>query len=92
MSVTQISLPSRSTLGESSLPKLEPNRVTNMCALVRFVYTDMGVTAAKAAGIDLPATSAEESASKIIELIDSAKKETVSGKFIDVITGDEMPW
>jgi hypothetical protein len=92
MSQTQISLPSRSTLGESFLLRLKPNHVTNMCALVRFVYTDMGVTAAKAANIDLPPTSAEESASKILETIDSATRETVSGKLIDVITGDEMPW
>lgn len=57
-----------------------------------FVYTDMGVAAANAAGIDLPATTSEESAAKLLETIDSATRETTSGKLIDIITGETIPW
>ena len=63
-----------------------------LCSFDRFVYTDMGVAAANAAGIDLPPTSAEESATKLLEVIDSATREKTSGKFIDVVTGDEYLW
>ena len=52
----------------------------------------MGVAAAHAAGIDLPATSAKESATKLLKVIDSATREKTSGKFIDVITGEEYLW
>ncbi|KAF2685007.1 NAD(P)-binding protein [Lentithecium fluviatile CBS 122367] len=57
-----------------------------------FVHTDMGVAAANAAGIDLPATSAEESATKLLEVIDSATREATSRKLIDIITGEEYLW
>jgi hypothetical protein len=57
-----------------------------------FVSTDMGIAAATGAGIDLPETSSNESADKIIDLIDSATRGTTSGKFIDVDTREEIPW
>ncbi|KFY98389.1 hypothetical protein V500_01680 [Pseudogymnoascus sp. VKM F-4518 (FW-2643)] len=57
-----------------------------------FVLTDMGIAAATGAGIDLPVTKGEESAKNIIDLISSATRETLSGKFIDVDTREEIPW
>ena len=57
-----------------------------------FVLTDMGIAAATGAGIDLPETSAGESANKIIDVINSATRESSSGKFIDVDTREEIPW
>ena len=58
----------------------------------RFVATDMGIAAATGAGIDLPVTSSEESARKMIDLIDYATKEKISGRFIDVDKKEEIPW
>jgi hypothetical protein len=52
----------------------------------------MGIAAATGAGIDLPVTSGEESANKIIDLISSATRESLSGKFLDVDTRGEIPW
>ncbi|KAH7066486.1 hypothetical protein FB567DRAFT_542234 [Paraphoma chrysanthemicola] len=57
-----------------------------------FVLTDMGTAAANGAGIALPETSSEESASKIIDVIKSATREGTSGKFLDVDTKEEIPW
>lgn len=62
------------------------------CSPHRFVLTDMGIAAATGAGIDLPVTKGEESAKNIIDLISSATRETLSGKFIDVDTREEIPW
>jgi hypothetical protein len=58
----------------------------------RFVLTDMGIAAATGAGIDLPETSGGESAKKIMEVISSATRESMSGKFLDVDTREEIPW
>jgi len=52
----------------------------------------MGIAAATAAGIDMPPTSPEESATKLLEVIDSATREATAGKLIDVITGEEYLW
>lgn len=52
----------------------------------------MGIEAATGAGIDLPVTSSEESANNIIDLISLATRESLSGKFIDVDTREEIPW
>jgi hypothetical protein len=52
----------------------------------------MGIAAATGAGIDLPITTGDESAKKIIDVITSATRETTSGKFLDVDTGEEIPW
>ncbi|KPI35009.1 Norsolorinic acid keto [Cyphellophora attinorum] len=57
-----------------------------------FVATDMGIGAAKGAGIALPETSPEQSAKNIIRLIDAATRECSSGKFFDADTGEEIPW
>ncbi|KAF9733998.1 hypothetical protein PMIN06_005171 [Paraphaeosphaeria minitans] len=57
-----------------------------------FVLTDMGIAAATGAGIALPETSGDESADKIIGVIKSATRESTSGKFLDVDTGEEIPW
>ena len=62
------------------------------CSPHRFVLTDMGIAAATGAGIDLPVTSGEESANKIIDLISLATRETLSGKFLDADTRKEIPW
>jgi hypothetical protein len=52
----------------------------------------MGIAAATGAGIDLPETSGGESAKKIMEVISSATRESMSGKFLDVDTREEIPW
>jgi len=52
----------------------------------------MGIAAATGAGIDLPETSGDESADKIIDVISSATRESTSGKFLDVDTREEIPW
>ncbi|KAF3005604.1 hypothetical protein E8E13_001969 [Curvularia kusanoi] len=57
-----------------------------------FVRTDMGIAAATGAGIDLPETLNDHSAGKIVNLISSATREGVSGKFFDVDTGEDIPW
>lgn len=62
------------------------------CSPHRFVLTDMGIAAATGAGIDLPVTSSEESANKIKDLISSATRESLSGKFLDADTREEIPW
>jgi hypothetical protein len=66
------------------------NSVLMFC--FRFVLTDMGIAAATGAGIDLPETSGGESAKKIMEVISSATRESMSGKFLDVDTREEIPW
>ncbi|KAF2754519.1 NAD(P)-binding protein [Pseudovirgaria hyperparasitica] len=57
-----------------------------------FVSTDMGVAAAKGAGIDMPATTAKESAAKLLEVIDSAQREREGAKLIDIMTHEEISW
>jgi hypothetical protein len=52
----------------------------------------MGIAAATGAGIDLTETSSGESADKIIDIIDSATRDSTSGKFIDVDKREEIPW
>jgi hypothetical protein len=52
----------------------------------------MGIEAATGAGIDMPATSSEESASKLMEMIDSATREKTSGKLLDSMTGHNYLW
>lgn len=51
----------------------------------------MGINGGKAAGL-VPETSPEQSAENIIRLIDAATRESTSGKFFDVDTGEEIPW
>ncbi|OKL62370.1 hypothetical protein UA08_02262 [Talaromyces atroroseus] len=57
-----------------------------------FVATDMGIAAANAIGLDMPPTTPEESATKLLEVIDSATREKTSGKLLDIITGEEYLW
>jgi hypothetical protein len=52
----------------------------------------MGIAAATGAGIELPVLSPEESATKLMGVIDGASKEETSGKLIDVITGETIVW
>jgi hypothetical protein len=52
----------------------------------------MGIAAAEAAGLDLPVTSPKESATKLLEFIDSATREKTSGKLLDIMTGEEYHW
>jgi hypothetical protein len=52
----------------------------------------MGIAAATGAGIDLPETSSDQSAGNIIDLINSATRESASGKFFDVDTREKIPW
>ncbi|RYP51213.1 hypothetical protein DL768_003419 [Monosporascus sp. mg162] len=54
-----------------------------------FVQTDMGNAAAKAGGLEKPPTTAEESSTRLLQLIDTATRESMSGKFVDVMTGEE---
>jgi len=52
----------------------------------------MGIAAANGAGIALPETSGDQSAKNIIDVINSATRESSSGKFLDVDTREEIPW
>ncbi|KAI1506669.1 NAD(P)-binding protein [Biscogniauxia marginata] len=54
--------------------------------------TDMGNKTAEYMGLERAPWTAEQSAEKIIRLIDEAGRETHSGKFMDAITGKEFPW
>ncbi|KAI1747182.1 NAD(P)-binding protein [Xylaria castorea] len=56
------------------------------------VATDMGTKTAKFLGLEKAPTTAEESAEKIMTLIDQASREKCSGKFIDAISGKEYQW
>ncbi|KAH9886772.1 NAD(P)-binding protein [Xylariomycetidae sp. FL2044] len=56
------------------------------------VATDMGNKTVKDLGLEKANWTAEESADKVIALIDQATRETHSGKFLDAITGRELSW
>ncbi|KAK1462389.1 aflatoxin biosynthesis ketoreductase nor-1 [Colletotrichum cuscutae] len=56
------------------------------------VQTEMGNIGARIMGLKEAPHTIEESTSKTIDLIDNATRESTSGKFINVITGQEIPW
>ncbi|KAI0868176.1 NAD(P)-binding protein [Hypoxylon argillaceum] len=56
------------------------------------VATDMGNETARYLGLEKAPTTAEESAAKIMALVDKASREEHSGKFLDAITGKEFQW
>ncbi|KAF7538958.1 hypothetical protein G7054_g2540 [Neopestalotiopsis clavispora] len=56
------------------------------------VHTDMGSKTAKFLGLERAPWTPEQSAEKIMAIIDQASREKYSGKFINAITGDELPW
>ncbi|KAL2810942.1 NAD(P)-binding protein [Aspergillus granulosus] len=55
------------------------------------VKTEPGNWVAREIGLEEAPTTVEESVSKIINVVDTATRETVSGKYIDAITGKELP-
>ncbi|KAI6080371.1 NAD(P)-binding protein [Hypoxylon rubiginosum] len=54
--------------------------------------TDMGNKTAKYLGLEKAPWTAEQSAEKIMKLIDEADRDKCSGKFMDAISGQEFPW
>ncbi|CAG8961346.1 hypothetical protein HYFRA_00013807 [Hymenoscyphus fraxineus] len=56
------------------------------------VATDMGNETAKYLGLEKAPWTAEQSAEKIMSLIEKSSRESNSGKFIDAISGTEFPW
>jgi len=56
------------------------------------VATDMGNKTAKFLGLEKAPYTQEHSAEQIINLINKASRESTSGKFIDAIKGEEVPW
>ncbi|KAK1671152.1 hypothetical protein BDP55DRAFT_732576 [Colletotrichum godetiae] len=56
------------------------------------VQTDMGNIGARIVGLKEAPHTIEESTSKTMDLIDKATREGTSGKFINVINGQEIPW
>ncbi|EPE35690.1 NAD(P)-binding Rossmann-fold containing protein [Glarea lozoyensis ATCC 20868] len=56
------------------------------------VATDMGNKTAQYLGLERAPWTAEESAEKIMGLIEKATRDTYSGKFMDAIKGTEKPW
>ncbi|KAL4972516.1 NAD(P)-binding protein [Aspergillus desertorum] len=56
------------------------------------VRTELGNRAARAMGIEEAPTTVDESATGVIMLIDQATRETISGKFIDAISREEISW
>ncbi|KAI1868496.1 uncharacterized protein JN550_006412 [Neoarthrinium moseri] len=56
------------------------------------IATDMGNKTTAYLGRAKPTWTAENNAEKIVKLIDDASRENYSGKFMDAITGKELPW
>lgn len=56
------------------------------------VQTEMGNVGARSMGLEKAPNTVEESAGKIIDVIDKATRETTSGKFLNVIDGSKIPW
>ncbi|TVY14234.1 Norsolorinic acid ketoreductase [Lachnellula arida] len=56
------------------------------------VATDMGNKTAKFLGLEKAPYTQEYCAEHMINLIEKASRESTSGKFIDVIKGEEVPW
>ncbi|TVY25353.1 Norsolorinic acid ketoreductase [Lachnellula hyalina] len=56
------------------------------------VATDMGNKTAKFLGLEKAPYTQEYCAEHIINLIEKASLESTSGKFIDAIKGEEVPW
>ncbi|KAI0176929.1 hypothetical protein BJ166DRAFT_10807 [Pestalotiopsis sp. NC0098] len=56
------------------------------------VHTDMGSKTAKYLGLEKAPWTPEQSAEKLMGIIDQASREKYSGKFINAINGEELPW
>ncbi|KAK5630920.1 hypothetical protein RRF57_006635 [Xylaria bambusicola] len=56
------------------------------------VATDMGNETAKYLGLEKAPWTPEQSAEKVMAIIDDSSREKYSGKFIDAISGIEFPW
>ncbi|KAI1083475.1 NAD(P)-binding protein [Whalleya microplaca] len=56
------------------------------------VQTEMGNTGARMAGMEKAPNTVEESTEKSIAVIDSATRDAIGGRFINVIDGSEFPW
>ncbi|KAF5016527.1 hypothetical protein F66182_11765 [Fusarium sp. NRRL 66182] len=59
---------------------------------VRWVKTDNGQAYADAVNVPEPPTEVEASVKAIFQLVSEATREGMSGKFIDVMSGNELPW
>ncbi|KAF2279408.1 NAD(P)-binding protein [Westerdykella ornata] len=57
-----------------------------------FVQTDMGNAGAKKMGLEKAPNTVEESIAAIVASADKATREETSGKYLDVISGQELPW
>ncbi|KAI1365958.1 NAD(P)-binding protein [Xylaria arbuscula] len=56
------------------------------------VATDMGNETAKYLGLEKAPWTPEQSAEKVMAIIDDSSREKYSGKFMDAISGIEFPW
>ncbi|KUJ17522.1 NAD(P)-binding protein [Mollisia scopiformis] len=56
------------------------------------VATDMGNETVKFLGLEKAPYTQEYSAEQIMKLIEKASRESTSGKFVDAIKGEEVPW
>ncbi|KAI0502947.1 NAD(P)-binding protein [Xylaria bambusicola] len=56
------------------------------------IATDMGNETAKYLGLEKAPWTPEQSAEKVMAIIDDSSREKYSGKFIDAISGIEFPW
>ncbi|KAK6194170.1 NAD-dependent histone deacetylase sir2 [Pestalotiopsis sp. IQ-011] len=56
------------------------------------VHTDMGSKTAKYLGLEKAPWTPKQSAEKLMGIIDQASREKYSGKFVNAINGDELPW
>ncbi|KAI1380463.1 NAD(P)-binding protein [Hypoxylon crocopeplum] len=54
--------------------------------------TDMGNKTAQYLGLEKAPWTPEQSAEKVMKLVDEANREKYSGKFMDAISGSELPW
>ncbi|KAL4871111.1 hypothetical protein BDV12DRAFT_164807 [Aspergillus spectabilis] len=63
-----------------------------LCIHPGHVQTGPGNLFAHSIGLEQAPNTVEESSGNLVALIDRATRESHSGKFIDVISGDELPW
>ncbi|ROV92591.1 hypothetical protein VMCG_08928 [Cytospora schulzeri] len=56
------------------------------------VQTEMGNMGAKMMGMEKAPNTLEESITKTVGVIDASKRDTTSGKFLNVIDGTVIPW
>ncbi|KAI1272222.1 NAD(P)-binding protein [Xylaria sp. FL0933] len=66
--------------------------LTSIAISPGLVATDMGNATAKYLGLEKAPWTPEQSAEKVMKIIDDSSRAKYSGRFVNAITGDEFPW